>query len=60
MNSTHPLWKVAGFVILFVFLVSVACAGFSSSQETDTLASTQTSLASTSDALQTAASKPKK
>lgn len=59
MNSTSPLWKLAGFVILFVFLVSVACAGFSSSQETDTLARTQTSLASTSDALQTAASQPK-
>ncbi len=56
MNSTSPLWKIAGVLILFVFLVSVACAGFSSSQETDTLASTQTSLASTSDALHTAAS----
>ena len=56
MSSTNPLWKVAGLIILFIFLVSVACSGFSSSQETDTLARTQTSLASTSDALQTAAS----
>ena len=55
MNSTSPPWKVAGLIIPFVFLVSVACAGFSSFQETDTLARTQTSLASTSDALQTAA-----
>ena len=56
MSSTNPLWKVAGLIILFIFLVSVACSGFSSSQETDTIARTQTSLASTSDALQTAAS----
>jgi len=56
VNSTNPLWKIAGAIILFVFLVSLACAGFSSTQETDTLARTQTSLASTSDALQTAAS----
>ena len=58
MTNTHPIAKIAALLLGFVFMVSIACAGSSSSEQTSNLSSTQTSLVRTSDALQAAVSQP--